>query len=159
MQTFSNMRRGGSYSQSLKNIALFITLFVYESLAGLLGFLPPLLGVFFLLLVHYDKEDDFWRFCIILSMLFVVEIFNDMPLGILLILFLVLRHAVFLYMRAFNAKRFLIILQIALVYFGLYLVFITFKSFGNPYFDINLLILVYYFVVETVLVSFYEYSI
>ncbi len=159
MQTFSNMRRGGSYSQSLKNIALFIALFVYESLAGLLGFLPPLLGGFFLLLVHYDKEDDFWRFCIILSMLFVVEIFNDMPLGILLILFLVLRHAVFLYIRTFNAKRFLIILQIALVYFGLYLVFITFKSFGNPYFDINSLILVYYFVVETVLVSFYEYSI
>ncbi|MGI0407220.1 hypothetical protein ACRE1S_03995 [Helicobacter himalayensis] len=159
MQTFSNMRRGGSYSQSLKNIALFITLFVYESLAGLLGFLPPLLGVFFLLLVHYDKEDDFWRFCIILSMLFVVEIFNDMPLGILLILFLVLRYVVFLYIRTFNAKRFLIILQIALVYFGLYLVFITFKSFGNPYFDINSLILVYYFVVETVLASFYEYSI
>ncbi len=159
MQTFSNMRRGGSYSQSLKNIALFIALFVYESLAGLLGFLPPLLGGFFLLLVHYDKEDDFWRFCIILSMLFVVEIFNDMPLGILLILFLVLRHVMFLYIRTFNAKRFLIILQIALVYFGLYLVFITFKSFGNPYFDINSLILVYYFVVETVLVSFYEYSI
>lgn len=159
MQTFSNMRRGGSYSQSLKNIALFIVLFVYESLAGLLGFLPPLLGVFFLLLVHYDKEDDFWRFCIILSMLFVVEIFNDMPLGILLLLFLVLRHAIFLYIRTFNAKRFLIILQIALVYFGLYLVFITFKSFGNPYFDINSLILVYYFVVETILVSFYEYSI
>lgn len=159
MQTFSNMRRGGSYSQSLKNIALFIALFVYESLAGLLGFLPPLLGIFFLLLVHYDKEDNFWRFCIILSMLFVVEIFNDMPLGILLVLFLVLRYMAFLYVDTLNAKRFLAVLQIALVYFGLHLVLVTLKSFGNLYLDINPLILVYYFVVETIIASFYEYSI
>ena len=153
------MRRGGSYSQSLKNIALFIALFVYESLAGLFGFLPPLLGIFFLLLVHYDEEDNFWRFCIILAMLFVVEIFNNIPLGILLVLFLLLRYAMFLYIHTFNVKRFLIVSQIALVYFGLYLVLVAFNSFGNLYLDINPLILVYYFVVETIVASLYEYSI
>lgn len=157
MQTFSNMRRGGSSSQNLKNIALFIALFVYESLAGLLGFLPPLLGIFFLLLVHYDKEDNFWRFCVTLSMLFVVEIFNDMPLGILLVLFLVLRYTAFLYTDILSTKRFLAVLQIALVYFGLYLVLVALKSFGNLHLDINPLVLVYYFVTEAIIASFYEY--
>ncbi|HIV48561.1 hypothetical protein [uncultured Helicobacter sp.] len=159
MQTLSNMRRDSSHSQSLKNILFLLGLFVYECLASVIVYLPPLLGILFVLFVRYDTKGDFWRFCIIVAIIFVVEIFYDMPLWFLFVLFVVLYYVVTLWLANFNAKYILNIAQVVFVYMGVYLAFIYTEIITGTPLLINPLVIVYYCVFEAVMVSIYEYAV
>lgn len=159
MQTLSNMRRDSSYSQSLKNILLLLGLFVYECLASMFVYLPPLLSVLFLLFRHYDQKEDFWQFCIIIAIMFVVEIFYDMPLWLLFVLFVVLRYIVIAWLTHFNVKYIIHIAQVILTYVGLYVALVCISIITHATLDLNPIVLVYYCLFEIVLVSIYEYTI
>lgn len=159
MQTLSNMRRDSSYSQSLKNILLLLGLFVYECLASMFVYLPPLLGVLFLLFRHYDQKEDFWQFCIIIAIMFVVEIFYDMPLWLLFVLFVVLRYIVIAWLTHFNVKYIIHIAQVILTYIGLYVALVCISIITRATLDLNPIVLVYYCLFEIILVSIYEYTI
>ena len=158
MQTFSDMRRDSSHSQNLKNIIFLLALFVYESLAGIIVYLPPLLGILFLLFVRYDLKGDFWRFCIVLAMILVVEIFYDMPLWFLFVLFVVLYYVAMIWLENFNAKYILSIVQVVLVYVGVYIGLVGMEGINGAQILVNPLVLVYYCVCEAVMVSIYEYA-
>ena len=85
------MRRSGSYKQTLLGIALFATLYAYESLASMTIWLPPLIGVVCLVLfMKFDKEDRFDSFIALLFGVALIESENNLPLGMLLGLFLFL---------------------------------------------------------------------
>lgn len=159
MQTFSDMRRDSSHSQSLKNILFLLGLFVYECLAGVIVYLPPLLGILFLLFVRYDTNGDFWRFCIVIVMMFVVEIFYDMPLWFLFVLFLVLHYITTLWLMNFNTKYLLSIMQVVCVYVGVYVAFACMEMLSGTPLRIDPFVLAYYCMLEAVLVSIYEYAV
>ncbi|WP_146744498.1 hypothetical protein [Helicobacter sp. 10-6591] len=158
MQTFSNMQRSGSYRQAVKNIFFFAFLFIYQSLVGLATFLPPLLGVFFLLFLFYDDKDDFWHFCVVLGILFVIEAFNAIPLGFLVLLFLLLRYVMILYSHKFSFTRFLWVIEIILVYVGFYCLLVVSSRFLEFGIELSPLILLYYLAVEIIMVGIYEHS-
>ena len=158
MQTFSDMRRDSSYSQSLRNILFLLGLFVYECLAGIIVYLPPLLGILFVLFVRYDTRGDFWRFCIVLAMMLVVEVFYDFPLWFLVVLFVALHYVAMLWLANFNAKYILSIVQVVMVYACVYVWLVGMEGNASAQSFLNPLVLVYYCVCEAVMVSLYEYA-
>ena len=126
---------------------------------GLFGGAPTRFGVLFLLFRHYDQKEDFWQFCIIIAIMFVVEIFYDMPLWLLFVLFVVLRYIVIAWLTHFNVKYIIHIAQVILTYIGLYVALVCISIITHATLDLNPIVLVYYCLFEIVLVSIYEYTI
>ncbi len=71
MQTFSNMRRNSTHKETLKAIALFTLIISYGALTDMLYYLPPLLGVAFVLFCRFmDKQQYHYLLPIVLFLLF-----------------------------------------------------------------------------------------
>ena len=155
MQTFSNMRRSGSYKQTLLGIALFATLYAYESLASMTIWLPPLIGVCLVLFMKFDKEDRFYSFIALLFGVALIESENNLPLGMLLGLFLFLALLVVPSIQTLlNTPKLAKASYVALAYLGLYIVAMildiaTGSNVTPPFF-----IVLYYLVIEIVIVMF-----
>ncbi|CAM3308198.1 hypothetical protein [Helicobacter labetoulli] len=155
MQTFSNMRRSGSYKQTLLGVALFIGLYAYESLASMTIWLPPLIGVCLGLFMKFDKEDRFYSFMALLFGVALIESENNLPMGMLLGLFVFLALLVVPSIQTFlNTPKFAKASYVALAYLGLYIVAMildiaTGSSITPPFF-----IMLYYVAIEIVIVMF-----
>lgn len=155
MQTFSNMRRSGSYKQTLLGITLFATLYAYESLASMTIWLPPLIGVCLVLFMKFDKEDEFYSFIALLFGVALIESENNLPLGMLLGLFLFLALLVVPSIQTLlNTPKLAKASYVALAYLGLYIVAVmidiaTGSNVTPPFF-----IVLYCLVIEIVIVMF-----
>lgn len=159
MQTFSNMRRNSSYRDFIGIALLFIALFIYESLASRLSFLPPLLGVLFYLFKRYDEKESFWHFCLILVSISIVAIFNDITLWFLPLLFGVLAFVFNFIFENFAESKVLRIAQVAGTYIGFFIALYTLDGTFTFNMQIAPLTLAYYCAIETALVGIYEYTI
>lgn len=74
-------------THNLKPLFLGIGVFLYEIIASMQPLLPPLLGVALVLFIRYDESDDFYAFLAVIFGLFVIEIENNLPMGMILGLF------------------------------------------------------------------------
>lgn len=94
MQTFSNMRRNRAYKHALIAIFAFLALWVYESLATMWLYAPPLIGVAYYAFVRFsqasESKSNIYIFIAIICGLFIIEAENDLPFGLLLGLFTIL---------------------------------------------------------------------
>ena len=154
MQTFSNMRRNSSHKQTLLSILLFVGFYIYESIASMNIWLPPLVGVCLALFVRYDKQDNLYRFLAIIGYMVVIESENELPMGMLLALFLLLAFFVIPRIRImFDSVRITRIACVILAYIGLLIASIATDILtGNT--TPNVWILLYYAVWEIIIVMF-----
>lgn len=155
MQTFSNMRRSGSYKQTLLGVALFIGLYAYESLASMTIWLPPLIGVCLGLFMKFDTEDRFYSFIALLFGIALIESENNLPLGMLIGLFLFLTLFVVPRIQSIlNTPKLAKASYVALAYLGFYVVALVLDSTMASSIAPSLWILLYYLALEIVIVMF-----
>lgn len=155
MQTFSNMRRSGAYKQTLLALALFLALCVYESAAGMLLWLPPLIGVCLSLFMRFDKEDNFYGFLAILAGMALIEAENGLPMGMILGLFLVLYVLIIPRIQAvLNTPRIARATYVSLAYVGFYLLSCVLDSMLGSNITPSVWIMLYYMIIEILVAMF-----
>ncbi len=155
MQTFSNMRRNSTHKQTLVVFILFIGLYIYESIASMWIWLPPFIGIYFILFLHFDKEDNFYGFLAVLCGIAFIEAENNLPLGIVLGLFLFL--SLFVVSRiqiVLSTLRTARVVYIALAYVNFYIVLSLFDAFMGSTITPSIWIVLYYIAIEILVVIF-----
>lgn len=151
----SNTRRHRLNKQTLAIFALFIGLYLYESVVSMYFFLPPLIGVLFVLFVRFDEEDNFYAFLAIIAGILCLEAENNLPMGILLGLYLLLAFLVIPKLKIMiNTPKVISVASVLIVYLGFYLLILFFRStFGSEIMG-KAWILLFYAVCEMTIVMF-----
>lgn len=155
MQTFSNMRRNSTYKQTLLSFFLFLGFYIYESIASMQMWLPPLIGVCLVLFIRFGKDDGGYRFLAIIGCLAFIESENALPIGSLLVLFLILSLFVIPRIQyVFNTIRATRIACVILAYVSLYIGTLLLDVIMGSSIAPNIMMILYYIVIEIVIVMF-----
>ena len=147
-----------SLKQQFFRTCLFcLAFFIYSSLGGIIIYLPPLLGILFVAFIKNYEMDNEFKVWGIIACLFIFEINNNLPLGVLALSFLILR---FFFLKTFYIISTNEIVAIGMLVGGIYLwyflVIYSFKTFGGgARFSLNL-VFVYYIIFETILGILYS---
>jgi len=149
------MQRSITYKKSVKDLFLYIVLFIiYEALSSIYLFLPPLFGVLFVLLVYALDKDDTISVLLIAFCLVVFEADKGYVL-FSSIIYLLLTYKFILpkLIQNANCASCIKIAYVTIAYLGFYLVNALFANiFLLPMPEINYYI-VYYIVIEFFIVS------
>lgn len=149
------MQRSLSYQTLSKLVALFALLLVYEVLSTIYLFLPPLLGLAFLLFIYAVEEDRLDLLVFTLVYLLVFETDHEFVLFSTLFFFILSYHIVLSRLRQFiDNKKYLDYISIALAYLGFWVFSIIFNQIiwiDLPQFDWTIF---YYIAIECVVVFF-----
>ncbi|GAD19550.1 hypothetical protein [Helicobacter fennelliae] len=145
-------------SREILQIFVFCLLyFLYAACYGVFLVLPPLLGTLFVVFSDvYEKRDTNAVIGVVLCLI-LFEAINQLPLGILPIMFLCVQCFV---IKKFNImfgySVFFVFWYVGIVYFAYFLVIYIIKMFGSGLgFSLNF-IFVYYWIVESILGLLYE---
>lgn len=151
----SNTRRHRLNKQTFATFMLFVGLYLYESVASMYFFLPPLIGVLFVLFVRFDEEDNFYAFLAIVAGILCLETENNLPMGILLGLYLFLALLVIPKLEIMiNTPKVISVASVLIVYLGFYLLMLFFQStFGSEMMG-KAWMLLFYVVCEMIIVMF-----
>lgn len=130
MQTFSKMQRNRITQKNLGYFFAFIFLAIYCFLGDIFIFLPPLLGVMFVLFSHSIRQRKNANLALIFLFLLWIECDKGLPLGSLIVFF------IFYYLLVFNPIEFWVrkkmsVLYVFLVYLGLFVLFACLQSYGE----------------------------
>ena len=149
------MRRSSTHKQAILAIALFVGLYVYESVASLTIWLPPLIGVCLMYFIRFDREERFYSFVAVLCAIALIESENNIPLGSLLILFFFLSSLVMPRISAvLNTPRIAKTTCVVLAYVSFYIVALAVGYVLGDTFAPSVWMIAYYIVIEMVLVIF-----
>lgn len=151
----SNVRRHRLNKQTFATFMLFVGLYLYESVVSMYFFLPPLIGVLFVLFVRFDDEDNFYAFLAIIAGILCLESENNLPMGILLGLYLFLALLVIPKLEIMiNTPKVISVASVLIVYLGFYLLMLFFQSaFGSEMMG-KAWMLLFYVVCEMIIVMF-----
>lgn len=155
MQTFSNMRRNSTHKQTLLSLLLLIGFYIYESVASMQMWLPPLIGVSLVFFIRYDKQDRMYHFLAIIGCIVFIESENSLPMGTLLGLFLVL--ALFVIPRVqmmFDSMRITRLACVLSAYIGFYIIALVVDMMTGSTIAPSLWIMLYYIVLEIIVAIF-----
>ncbi len=155
MQTFSNMRRNSTYKQTLISILLFVGFYVYESVASMQMWLPPFIGVCLSLFMRFDKQDNFYGFLAVVLGVILIEAENNLPMGMLLGLFLFLSFLVIPRIQAvLDTPRIARAIYVVLAYVGFYFLALMIDGLMGSSIAPNMWIVLYYMFIEIIVVMF-----
>lgn len=149
------MQRSLSYQTLSKLVVYFVVLVLYEVLSSIYLFLPPLLGLAFLLFVYAVEKDRLEILVFTLAYLLVFETDREFVLFSTLFFFILAYHIGLSRLRQFiDCKKCLDYISIALAYFGFWFFSIIFNQIiwiDLPQFDWTIL---YYIALECIVVFF-----
>jgi len=149
------MQRSLSYQNYSKLVFYFVLLLIYEVLSSIYLFLPPLLGLSFLLFVYAVEKDRLDLLIFTLGYLLVFETDREFVLFSTLFFFIIAYHVALSRLRQLiDCKKCLDYLSIALAYFGFWFFSIIFNQIiwiDLPQFDWTIF---YYIAVECLMVFF-----
>lgn len=155
MQTFSNMRRNSTHKQTLIAFVLFVGLYIYESIASMWIWLPPFIGIAFILFLRFDKEDNFYGFLAVLWGIAFIEAENNVPLGMVFGLFLFLSWLIVSRIQIIlSTLRTARIVYIILAYVSFYIMLSLFDAFMGSAIAPSIWIVFYYISIEILIVIF-----
>lgn len=155
MQTFSNMRRNSFNKDILKAIILFAGLCIYESIASMLVFLPPLIGICLILFIRFDQSDNFYSFLAVICAVIFIEIENNIPLGFLLAVFLFLSLLVIPKIQVIlNTPKMLKVAYVVLAYLSYYFTIEILDLIVGVNFSCSFLMILYFIVLEIIVAIF-----
>ncbi|WP_147288589.1 hypothetical protein [Helicobacter brantae] len=130
MQTFSKMQRNRIVKKNLGYFLVFIALAIYCFLGDIFVFLPPLLGVMFVLFSHSIVQRKTANLILIFAYLLWIECDRGLALGTLIVFYTLY------YILVFNPIEFWIrkkmnFLYVALVYLGFFILLGFVGSYGE----------------------------
>lgn len=134
MQTFSTMRRNSTNKKNLKIFFLVCVLIGYTALTDIFYFLPPLLGVMYVLAQENYEAHSFEIFYFLVPFFIYFEASKNLPF-LSIILFIALSFQIVLpkFRKFFGHNKIFIPLFIAYAYLGYFL----FLDFFGYFFDID----------------------
>ena len=123
------MRRSSVTQKIVGYFFAYILFALYCYFSDIFVFLPPLLGIFFVLFSHALERNNIPRLAFLIAMLFWLECDRGLPFGIILVIYLLLyigvyRPFVFLF------KKNISILCLCVCYFVLFLLFALIGNYG-----------------------------
>ncbi|MCX2717224.1 hypothetical protein OQH61_05680 [Helicobacter sp. MIT 21-1697] len=149
------MRRNSTHKQTLIAFVLFVGLYIYESLASMWIWLPPFIGVCFILFLRFDKEDNVYGFLAILWGVALIEAQNNLPLGMVFGLFLFLSWFVVSRIQIIlSTLRTARIVYVILTYVSFYIMLSLFDAFMGSAITPSIWIVFYYISIEILIVIF-----
>ncbi|PAF46618.1 hypothetical protein BKH46_06505 [Helicobacter sp. 12S02634-8] len=157
MQTFPHLRRNSTFKETLKALTLLVSFGIYTCLNDIFLFLPPMIGVLFILYAHASKKNQWIKVLAIVACLIFFELDHNKPAGILPIVFVIANWLVVKKFRLlFEENIFFVFVYVPLIYFIYFFVLYLFGMFDAG-FDLNLnLILIAYIFYESCLGIIYE---
>ena len=149
------MQRSLSYQTFSKLVAYLVILLIYEVLSSIYLFMPPLLGLAFLLFVYAVEEDRLDLLVFTLAYLLVFETDREFVLFSTLFFFILAYHIGLTKLRQFiDCKKCLDYISIALAYLGFWFFSFIFNQviwIDLPQFDWTIF---YYIAIECLVVFF-----
>lgn len=152
MQTFPDMRRDSAYKEVLKTSLLLVLIVSYGALTDMLSYLPPLLGVAFVLFCRFMEAGRYhYLVPILLFLLFFEATKGFLWLSTIIFFFLSYFLLVGRAKQIFGCQKCLIPLFIAYTYGGFYL----FASAMGALFEVDTpdfsVMLIYFVLIESLL--------
>lgn len=154
MQTLSNMRRSSTYTQIFLSLLLFALSCIYVSLASMNVWIPPLIGVCFLLFLRFDKEYNLYSLLTLVVILMWIEANNNFPLGLLLGLFLILSFITNRIQMVFDSRRLNNTIYVILAYVVLYIGLVSINIYTDSSFTPSIIMLLFYTLIEIIIAMF-----
>ncbi len=154
MQTFSNMRRDSFNKKNIINILLFIFILFYSSLTDIFYWLPPLLGIAFVLFCRYMDTRKFYYIFLLMVYLLFFEAGAGFPFLSAVIFFCIAYFIFMPYLRFLVCSpKYLIPFYTLFIYYG-YFLFCSIMGYitGMPVPNISLLFLVFSIIDAVILV-------
>ena len=124
------MQRNRIAKKNLGYFLVFIALAIYCFLGDIFLFLPPLLGVAFVLFSHSLKQKKTSNLLLILAYLVWIECDKGLALGTLIIFFMLYYALVFKPIEFWIRKK-IVFLYVALVYLGIFVLLGFVGSYGD----------------------------
>lgn len=141
--------------QTFATFGLFMGLYLYASVVGMYLFLPPLIGVCFVLFVRFDEEDNFYAFLAVIAGILCLESENNLPMGILLGLYLFLAFLVIPKLEIIlNTPKVISVASVLIVYLCFYILMLLFQSTFDSEMMGKAWMLLFYVVCEVIIVMF-----
>ncbi len=146
-----------SYLELLKIFILCGLLILYMMLSEMFLFLPPLIGVLFIVFMDIYARKNFGAVVGLVVCLVVFEALNQLPIGILPLVFLVMQYVIQKKFNVFFGNNPLFVFwYVGSVYLVYFLSIYVVKMFGSGLNFELWAIFVYYFIAESLIGLFYE---
>jgi hypothetical protein len=131
-------------------------LFIYEVIAPIYWYLPPMVGVLFILLVQSFKNNDtYYMFAVLLIILIFEANYNIFPF-VTIIIFTILHYSISSRLEAvIICNKCVLFIHIILAYIFLYLgLFLISFIFNSEYLNFNF-ILILHIIIEMIIVALF----
>ena len=153
----ARQKKPNSYIELLKVLILCGLLILYMMFSGVFLFLPPLIGVLFIIFMDMYARNNLGVIVGLVVCLAVFEALNQLPIGILALVFLVMRYVITKKFNVFFGNSvFFVFWYVGSVYLVYFLSIYVIKMFGSGLgFELRV-IFIYYFIVESLIGLFYE---
>lgn len=148
MQTLSKMQRNRITQKNLGYFFAFVFFALYCFLGDIFVFLPPMLGVMFVLFSHSIVQRKYANLVLIFLFLLWMECDRGLPLGVLTIFFTLYYFLIYIPME-FLFRKNMNVVYVFLVYLGVFILLASLGSYGEALEWKNFLALcVYYAIFE-----------
>ncbi|RDU69651.1 hypothetical protein CQA62_03110 [Helicobacter cholecystus] len=123
------MRRNSLTQKALSYFVIFLLYIFYCTMGNLYIFLPPLLGLFFILFAHALRNNKIIHLTLIIAMLLWLDCERGMPFGGMIVYFLLLYAVIFIPL-SFLLKKKVSIFCIGFCYLGLFFLLGMIGNYG-----------------------------
>lgn len=130
MQTFSKMQRNRLTQKNIGYFLAFVCFALYCFLGDIFVFLPPMLGVMFVLFSHSIVQRKYANLVLIFLFLLWMECDRGLPLGVLTIFFSFYYFLVYIPME-FLFRKNMNVVYVFLVYLGVFILLASLGSYGE----------------------------
>lgn len=157
MRIIKEIKHNDTYREIIKAAVLCAIFFVWTMLSHIFLFLPPMIGLLFIIFIDLYQKKNFIGIIAIMFCLVVFESENQLPLGVLAIVFLIVNYIIVeKFNLIFGHNIFFVFWYVGLLYLGYFLVIYIIKMFGSGLgFSLHS-IFVFYFLCESCIGLFYE---
>lgn len=158
MHFIKKLKNSDTHRDIIKAFIFCMLFLAWTILNRVFLFLPPMLGMLFIIFMNvYQQKNSTFIFAIVICLV-IFESENQLPLGILSIIFLVLNHLITKkFNLIFGQNPLFIFLYIGALYLSYILVMYIIKMFGSGTSFNVYPIFIAYFLCESLIGLFYEY--
>lgn len=157
MRFINELKQNNTYKEIAKAAALCVVFFIWTMFNRIFLFLPPMIGLLFILFMDMYQKRNAISIIGILVCLVIFETQNQLPVGVLGIVFLIVRYIITeKFNLIFGHNVFFVFWYVGVLYGAYFLVLYVFDMFGSGLgFRLQGLFIVY-FLCESFLGLFYE---